>query len=262
MTTPMQPPAPVMDWEQVRLNGGPPCFALPGDTFNGRPKYCGRAERWPGHDGGSHAFVAAPCHHAHKDIAHPVAGYCCASVYCNTPMGRVPFDYCGNRLPCAEHPAPAPPDVPPEEKGRELAPCRAVLAMAPLLTFTCTRDHDDDLHEFSYESGEVNVRISWAPRRAPAPETVPAETEIHARVFEYDGAFRCLTCRAQWGALPGRPTEPPTCIPSCAACGGALAEIRGRYPREPRRKVCPTCVVEKLEDMVQQFNVQTAQESR
>lgn len=37
-----------MDWQQVVLNGGPPCFFVEG------PQYCGRAERWPGH--GNNAF--------------------------------------------------------------------------------------------------------------------------------------------------------------------------------------------------------------
>ena len=42
------------DWEQVVLNGGPPCFALmPDDQF------CLRAERWAGHfrDTHDHKFV-------------------------------------------------------------------------------------------------------------------------------------------------------------------------------------------------------------
>jgi hypothetical protein len=34
-----------MDWQQVVLNGGPPCFAV--DPFDKR--FCGRAERWDGH---------------------------------------------------------------------------------------------------------------------------------------------------------------------------------------------------------------------
>lgn len=33
----------------------------------------------------------------------------------------------------------------------------------------------------------------------------------------------------------------------CNICGSALTEIRGRYPRGPRRKVCATCLQEKLE---------------
>ena len=41
------------DWVQVVLNGGPPCFELDGG------KFCLRAERWAGHDGGGfHAFVS------------------------------------------------------------------------------------------------------------------------------------------------------------------------------------------------------------
>ncbi len=39
---------PQMDWQQVVLNGGPPCFYVEG------PQYCGRAQRWPGH--GNEAF--------------------------------------------------------------------------------------------------------------------------------------------------------------------------------------------------------------
>lgn len=33
-----------MDWEQVRQNGGPPCFAPEEDG-----RRCGRAQRWDGH---------------------------------------------------------------------------------------------------------------------------------------------------------------------------------------------------------------------
>lgn len=44
---------PQMDWRQVALNGGPPCFFVEG------PQYCGRAERWPGHGNPAfHEFVS------------------------------------------------------------------------------------------------------------------------------------------------------------------------------------------------------------
>ena len=39
-----------MDWQQVTPNGGPLCFHLLGERF------CGRAERWPGHRS-QHQFV-------------------------------------------------------------------------------------------------------------------------------------------------------------------------------------------------------------
>jgi hypothetical protein len=41
-----------MDWQQVVLNGGPPCFAV--DEYVDR--FCGRAERW--HQDGTHKFVS------------------------------------------------------------------------------------------------------------------------------------------------------------------------------------------------------------
>lgn len=34
----------------------------------------------------------------------------------------------------------------------------------------------------------------------------------HARVFEYDGAYRCLDCGGLWGAVSGRPPVPKLCV--------------------------------------------------
>ncbi len=44
-----------MDWRQVVLNGGPPCFHLQEDGA-----FCGRAQRWMGHDKDclDHEFVS------------------------------------------------------------------------------------------------------------------------------------------------------------------------------------------------------------
>lgn len=36
-------------------------------------------------------------------------------------------------------------------------------------------------------------------------------SETHPDVQEYDGAYRCRVCHAEWGALPGNPTEPERC---------------------------------------------------
>jgi hypothetical protein len=33
----------------------------------------------------------------------------------------------------------------------------------------------------------------------------------HVNVWEYDEAFKCLDCQAQWGALDGRPVMPEFC---------------------------------------------------
>lgn len=47
---------PQMDWIQVVLNGGPPCFYVdPGEP----ERFCGRAERWQGHGVATfHDFVS------------------------------------------------------------------------------------------------------------------------------------------------------------------------------------------------------------
>jgi len=56
--TPKQMPA--MNWEQVRLNGGPPCFHIEDNV-----RFCGRAERWDGHKLPKefHAFVSLAVWH-------------------------------------------------------------------------------------------------------------------------------------------------------------------------------------------------------
>jgi len=35
----------------------------------------------------------------------------------------------------------------------------------------------------------------------------------------------------------------------CNICGGKIAEIRGKYPKWEKRKICPTCSYEKLEQI-------------
>jgi hypothetical protein len=37
---------------------------------------------------------------------------------------------------------------------------------------------------------------------------------------------------------------------SCYVCGGLLLRVRGRHPGDPRRVVCPTCMLESLEDLM------------
>lgn len=35
----------------------------------------------------------------------------------------------------------------------------------------------------------------------------------------------------------------------CGVCGDNMAVIRGRYPNTDKRKICPTCVTERLEQI-------------
>lgn len=43
-----------MDWQQVALHGGPPCFHVDHESPD---RYCGRAQRWDGHDH-DHKYVS------------------------------------------------------------------------------------------------------------------------------------------------------------------------------------------------------------
>ncbi len=36
-------------------------------------------------------------------------------------------------------------------------------------------------------------------------------------------------------------------ISRCSVCGGKVAYIRGKYPGHDKRRVCPTCLQEKIE---------------
>jgi len=35
----------------------------------------------------------------------------------------------------------------------------------------------------------------------------------------------------------------------CDVCGGKLVKIRGRYPKEEKREVCPTCLAERMDNI-------------
>ena len=41
----------------------------------------------------------------------------------------------------------------------------------------------------------------------------------------------------------------------CNVCGQELTEIRGKYPKQPRRKVCACCATEQLETIEESKNI-------
>jgi hypothetical protein len=46
----------------------------------------------------------------------------------------------------------------------------------------------------------------------------------------------------------------------CGTCGGKMVFIRGKYPGDKNRKVCPTCSQERLEDLLSNLNNTQAKE--
>jgi len=74
-----------------------------------------------------------------------------------------------------------------------------------------------------------------APTPEPRPDRCGAGGMVspkgpHQRVWEYDGAFKCMDCKAQWGCLGGNPQIPATCeagtpeTPSAQRVGETLQE--------------------------------------
>ena len=57
----------------------------------------------------------------------------------------------------------------------------------------------------------------------------------------------CIDCRF---ALPPVRVE---AIVGCPVCGGKLTAIRGKYPGDPQRHVCPTCLQERM-DMIRDMS--------
>ncbi len=38
-------------------------------------------------------------------------------------------------------------------------------------------------------------------------------------------------------------------IPRCQMCGGQMVRIRGRFPTDDKRTVCPTCLADRLDNI-------------
>lgn len=70
------------------------------------------------------------------------------------------------------------------------------------------------LREAAVREAERRIELLKEAEANPPP---PRDDGPHKRVFEYDGAFQCLDCRNQWGALPGKPSM-------VHQCSGAFVE--------------------------------------
>lgn len=70
------------------------------------------------------------------------------------------------------------------------------------------------LREAAVREAERRIELLKEAEENP-PE--PRDDGPHERVFEYDGAFQCLNCHAEWGALPGKPVM-------AVSCSGAFVE--------------------------------------
>lgn len=47
---------------------------------------------------------------------------------------------------------------------------------------------------------------------------------------------------------------------TCGTCGGKMVSLRGRFSYELKRIVCPTCLIEQIENLKDNFNTEASQE--
>lgn len=82
----------------------------------------------------------------------------------------------------------------------------------------------------------------------PLPDNKPELLELNASIKKLTEAKE-LAALSSSGLL------------GCGVCGGKTVEIRGRYPGDQPRKVCPTCMADRLSDIHQQSSAGYGQAS-
>ena len=91
---------------------------------------------------------------------------------------------------------------------------------------------------YAYAKGEIGEVMS----RKEIIDTV-----VNMQIGEHDLRLRATELA---DALVGR-VKASERVEACSICGSALVWIRGRYPKQDKRKVCPTCCQERLEYIYQ-----------
>lgn len=77
-------------------------------------------------------------------------------------------------------------------------------------------------------------------------------------LFDDDGGIGCPVCGKIVSEQPGQVPEQAIAaggaramdekeLKDCPVCGSQIATIRGKYPSEPKRQVCPTCLKERMD---------------
>lgn len=67
----------------------------------------------------------------------------------------------------------------------------------------------------------------------------------HCRCCHFEWPEACLSVKSQEIGI----SDAIDRAKDCDICGCALVFIRGRHPKQDRREVCPTCAVERLEQI-------------
>ncbi len=93
---------------------------------------------------------------------------------------------------------------------------------------------------------EFYIKLKDDIERRVDEETIDDRIDTAKKsIYEYFGTRQCNHCYCQIIHATSGTIQHH----ECCKCGDLLVEIRGKYPKEDKRKVCPTCTYERLEEI-------------
>lgn len=120
----------------------------------------------------------------------------------------------------------------------EVAPESEDTAMDLLFTF---REENYELKEGIYP---VQVKVNYKyTKKPPYRYAILSEVEDKSNKDNQEKLLVDMMKQdEELGLYEGEKVEK-----GCNVCGSKMVEIRGKYPKDPPRKICPTCAYERLE---------------
>lgn len=79
--------------------------------------------------------------------------------------------------------------------------------------------------------------------------------KVSQHSFKEEGEDCVILYKSTLDAVIAELEEREESAKGCSVCGGAMVFIRGKYPKSPKRQICPTCACERLDrinDIIQQ----------
>jgi len=114
------------------------------------------------------------------------------------------------------------------------------------------------MEDYSWAEREIVRR--WLTENTDSPDPF-SKSEVIEKMEEEienlldgdpDNGIRAMGIRSAIIILQQTPSRPSQGVDKgCGICGGKMVQIRGQYPKDGERRVCPTCCYERLEQIRQ-----------